>query len=52
MTGKGDDLVRGKHFGLGVELGFEFGVIDLGVSGADHQNAAVLCRKGEGLGNA
>ena len=46
------DLLRGEHFGLGVEGGFELGVIHLGIAGGDDEDGPVLHLKGEGLGDA
>ena len=52
VAGEVQHLLRGEHGGLGVELGLELGVVNLGVPGADDEHAAPVHRKGEGLGDA
>ena len=52
VTGKGYHLFGGEHFGLGVELGFEFGIVDLGIAGGHDEHALLIHQEGEGLGDA
>ena len=51
MACKGIYLLRTEHLCLGVEHGFELGIVDLGVPCGHNQHTALVHQEGEGLGD-
>ena len=51
MANHGVGLVKGQHFGLGVELGLVAAVVHLGISGHDDDDGLLADFEAHGLGN-
>ena len=52
MAGERHHLFGGEHLCFGMEMGLEFGIVNTGILGTDHQHAAIPHGKGQCLGDA